>query len=312
MRALRFPLRALLTGALLILLATTGRAASAENLVTCDELPMQPADGVHVNGVRFYTYNSYPGGGGGGEGAPSLDSTYGARGPGITAYVQDPSIVTYNDYDYIVLGMEFDTPTKNLQFGIGLNDFGTFPVGALVDLYDASENYLGTLPITTSSVFTFTEGLFNYSGPAIKFAEVYINPYADAYAVDNIRFGNLVTRTQGAGEGIAAFDGTRFTTILNARATSLTGGTGSLLLVAGNGRGLLRSTRFNTVMLFGNRAVVTGTAVLQGVGNVRFAAEVIDGGPRPPADRITIAVDFGEGGGTLGPLQVTSGDFRVR
>jgi hypothetical protein len=311
MRLLRSSLRALLTVALFILLATAGRAASAENLVTCDELPPQPTNGVHVNGVEFYTYE--PGEESGG--LVPIASYYGDEGPGITAYVQDPSIVTSNEYTYNILGMQFDTPTNNLQFGIALDEFGTFPDGACVDLYSANEDLLGTFPLTTSSQFSYTEALFNYSGAPVKWAEVYINPeVADAYAVDNIRFGNLVTRTQASGEGTTAtVGGTRFTAVLSVRATTPGRGTGAYYAISsGTFRTSLRSLRLNTVMLFGNRAVITGLASVQGVGVVPFSAEIIDGGPQRGADRVTVSILLDDGPAPLGPLPIATGDFRVR
>lgn len=315
MRALRFPLRLVVTAATLLLLATSGHAAQAENLVTCDELPPQPTDGVHVNGVRFYTYGE--GGGGGGD-APGVSSIYGDEGPGIGAYVQDPSIVTYNDYDYTVVGMEFDTPTSNLQFGIALDEFGTLPEGAFVDLYAENEDLIATIPISTSSVIAFSEGLFNYNGPPVKFAEVYTDYDIDAYAVDNIRFGSLITRKLATGEGVTPpVNGSRYTAVLNARATSVAHGSGFFyFVVSGNGRGTLRSNQFKTVMLFGNRAVVTGTATVTGLGLVNFAAEIVDGGTRPGSDRVSVAIypvrGGGEGGDGIGPLPITAGNFRVQ
>jgi len=311
MRALRLPLRLLFTAVTLMLLTTAGRAASAENLVTCDELPPQPTDGVHVNGVRFYTYGE--GNGGGGD-APVVSSIYGDEGPGVGAYVQDPSIITNNYYDYTVLGMEFDTPTNNLQLGIALDEFGTLPQGAFVDLYAANEDFIATIPISTSSVFAFSEGLFNYNGPPVKFAEVYTDYDIDAYAVDNIRFGTLVNRTQGSGEGVTPTLGnSRYTAVLSAKATSLGHGTGFFYLIAsGSSRGTLRSTKFNTVMLFGNRAVVTGTATVTGLGAVRFAAEIVDGGTGRGADRVSVGIvreGFPE---FAGQFPIVTGDFRVR
>jgi hypothetical protein len=213
--------------------------------------------------------------------------------------------------------MEFDVPTTKLQFGIALNSFGNLPEGAFVDLYDTGENFLGTIPISASPLVNFPEGLFNYSGGAVKFAEVYISEDSNAFAIDNIRFGNLVNRTLATGEGVTPpWNGSRFTAVLNARATSLGHGTGFFyFVVSGNGRGTLRSTRFNTVMLFGNRAVITGTALVTGIGNVLFVAEVVDG-PRPGTDRVSVAFyppgGGGGGGGGTGPLPITAGNFRVQ
>lgn len=319
MRVLSLPLRLLFTAATLLLLATSGRAAGAENLVTCNELPRQPTDGVHVNGVLFYTYGEGGGEGNGESGGAPLPpaSYYGASGPGLGAYVQDPSIITDNYFQYTVVGMEFDVPTTNLQFGLALSDFGNFPQGAFVDLYDANENYLQTITISASPVVTYPEALFNYSGAPVKWAEVYTADEIESYAIDNIRFGNLVNRTQGIGEGTTpSFMGSRFAAVLNARATAPTRGTGSFTLVAsGREPGSLRSTQFNTVMLFGNRAVVTGIAMLKGQGLVRFVVEVVDGGTRAGADRISVAIyplnGEGEGDNTLGPLPIATGNFRV-
>lgn len=313
MRAFRLPLRALFTAATLILLATAGRAANAENLVTCDELPPQPADGLHVNGVTFWSGIS--------RGELSIQeqlttSYYGGQGPGLGAYVQDPSLITYNFNNFFgqsELMMEFDTPTQNLQFGVALPSDETLAEGATVELYDAEWQPIGSFPVQVSPVFSSAEGLFNYSGPAAKYAIVYSDPQQFAFAVDNIRFGTLVPRTQASGQGITAVGSTRVTSVLNARATALGRGNGSLYLFStGNYRGTLRTTQINTLMLFGNRAVLTGNAIVPGLGTVRFAAEIIDGGSRRGADRISVAFYNDSGGDEIGPLPVTTGDFRVR
>lgn len=313
MQVFKFPQRLLFTAATILLLAASGHAAGAENLVTCDELPMQPANGLHVNGVTFYTYGE-GGGQGGGSAAPYVASIYGDTGPGIGAYVQDPSIITDNFYQYNTLGMEFDTPTSKLQFGIALSSNATLPEGAVADLYDANENFIATIPISVAPIVGFSEGLFNYSGTPVKWAEVRIDSEADAFAVDNIRFGTFVNRTVGNGEGItSAMRGTRYTATLNVKATTLTQGTGYFYFTAsGIEGGVLRATQFTTVMLFGNRAVVTGTGVVAGRGAVRFVAEIVDGGRGPGTDRVTVALNSGgEGSEPIGPATITSGNFRV-
>lgn len=302
MQRLRGSIRGLLTAALLFLLVTAGRAAGAETLITADELPYQSADGLHLKGVTFGFEQEGQGFGG---------AFFGDSGPGLGAFVQTPIISVVSQSGTGALTMEFDTPTPNLQFGVVVPSNQTLPEGAIVILVDEHEDLIDIIPLTTSVYYRYSEGLFNYSGTPVKFAIVY-SEASTLFGVDNLRFGTLDPKSQASGEGIASGLGHRYATVLNARATGLGRGTGFLyFLSAGNSRGTFRSVRFNTVMLFGNRVAITGTAVVTGFGTVPFAAEIIDNG-RAGQDRATLEFNTNFGVVSFPPLPLTAGDIRVR
>jgi len=286
------------------LLTATGRAANAETLITGDELPSQSAIGLHVNGVTFGFQHQ-----GGGFGV----ATFGGTGPGRGAFVQDPSISVAASGNVGVLSLEFDTPTANLQFGGVVPTNATLPDGLLVELYDENQQLIGVRPIPIQQYYRYSEGLFNYSGTPVKKALVYTLTGINVFAIDNIRFGTPAPKTVASGEGVATGEGQRAVAVLNARATTLGRGTGFLYFLAtGGGRGTFRSTRFDTVMLFGNRAVISGTAVVTGVGTVRFVAEIIDGGRQRGADRIALSYKNDVMESTVQLLPLTTGDIQIR
>jgi hypothetical protein len=292
----------LLTAALLVLLVTAGRAAGAEALITADELPPQSADGLHLKGVTFGFEQEGQGFGG---------AFFGDTGPGLGAFVQTPIISVVSQSGSGALVMEFDIPTPNLQFGVVVSTNQPLPEGATVVLVDEHEDLIDIIPLTTSVYYRYSEGLFNYSGPPVKFAVVY-SEASSLFGVDNLRFGTLTPKSQASGEGIASGLGQRYAAVVSARATGLGRGTGFLyFLSAGNDRGAFRSVRMNTVMLFGNRAALTGTAVVAGFGTVPFAVEIVDNG-RTGQDRITL--EFLSNGGVVSfpSLPLTTGDIHVR
>jgi hypothetical protein len=59
-------------------------SATEPTTITFDDLPPQPVDGIHQEGVTF----DFKVGG-----VDSTDAFYNAFGPGATVYVQDPSII---------------------------------------------------------------------------------------------------------------------------------------------------------------------------------------------------------------------------
>ena len=93
--------------ALFIFLISSSAFSAAEVVLTMDDLPRQPVDGlIHQSGVTFgFLYN----------GLPSTSATYNGTGPGTTPHVQDPSIEGPADS---VLSVSFPVPTPLIRFGV--------------------------------------------------------------------------------------------------------------------------------------------------------------------------------------------------
>ncbi len=142
-----------------------------------DELSTRPANGVSINGVTF-RYDI--------GGAPSTDATYNAFGPGSTTFVQDPSLKGSTSGR---LTLAFDRPTGSLAFGLALSTFGSLSPGATVQLFNPGGHSRGVIALNTSSIVSFTEGRFTYSGGAIGRAVITFNStFAARFALDNLSF----------------------------------------------------------------------------------------------------------------------------
>lgn len=159
-------------------LAATGTAQAAVTTLDFTELPFQPVDGLSYMGVTFaFTI-------GGGH---AMDASYHASGPGATTFVQDPSL----EGDATgILTLDFTPrPTDQLQFGVVLNNFAPMMPGFTVELFDTGLVSLGTTPVNTDLLGSFTEGQFTYSGSPISRAIIDFNEkLADRFALDNLKF----------------------------------------------------------------------------------------------------------------------------
>ena len=143
-----------------------------------DELPSQPVNGLTYMGVTFgFEIGA----------VPSTEANYNALGPGPThIYVQDPSLVGSAAG---VLTLDFAVPTDILEFGVALSTESALTPGFIVNLYDPSLTPLGTFPVNTSPLVTFTEGLFTISGPLIGRAMVSFAPLeGGGFALDNLTY----------------------------------------------------------------------------------------------------------------------------
>ena len=163
-------------GAAFIALGTGGVAQAVT--LTFDELPFQPVDNLSFQGVTF----DFKVGG-----VDSTDARYGAGGPGAITFVQDPSL----EGDAAgILTLDFAEPTSLLNFGVALNTFGSLTPGFTVELFDPALMSLGITPVNTSSLVSFTEGLFTYSGAPVTRAVIDFNETAaNRFALDNLTFG---------------------------------------------------------------------------------------------------------------------------
>ncbi|MEZ6069156.1 MAG: DVUA0089 family protein [Pirellulales bacterium] len=149
----------------------------AEGIITFDELPAQPINGVSVDGVTFeFTIG----------GVASPLATFGSTGPGTTTFLSAPLADGPNAG---ILAWDFDKPVDTLSFGVALSTIAAVPVGFEVELFDAGGSSLGVFPMATEPLVSFTEGLFEYAGPAVSRVVVDFNEaVAGAFAVDNIKF----------------------------------------------------------------------------------------------------------------------------
>jgi hypothetical protein len=151
------PKHRILLAAAFFLCAASNAFAAGEIVLTMDDLPTQPVNGLmHPTGVQFgFTV----------VGAASLDATYHGGGPGIITFVQDPSIEgTVNG----VLSVTFPNPTPSVRFGLARNATTQLTNGATVELFDASNVSLGTINLALNPMPMFAEGQFTYSGSAVK------------------------------------------------------------------------------------------------------------------------------------------------
>jgi hypothetical protein len=159
-------------------MASPAAAATVTKTLTFDEIAATPANGVHLDGVRF---------GFSVAGKASTNATYGGLGPGVTKFVSDPSL----EGDATgTLTLTFDKPTKLLQFGAVLDATGTLTPGFTVNLFDKTGASLGTIPVTTKKHGTpLSEALFKKTGVAIKKAVITFDGVdAPRFALDNLTY----------------------------------------------------------------------------------------------------------------------------
>ncbi len=145
------------------------------------ELPSQPVNGLSYRGIYFSFFIGN---------TPSTDARYNASGPGIGAFVQDPSLEG-SAFGQLVL--DFAIPTPELSFGIARNTGDPLTPGATVVLFEAGGAIIGTFPVDmvpTPPGF-FSEAQFNYSGPQLVGRAIitFDSPaLAPRFALDNLQY----------------------------------------------------------------------------------------------------------------------------
>lgn len=162
----------------LTMAAFTATAASAQpfTLITFDELPVQPADGLTVKGVQFTT------------GTP--DVIFGGNGPGSVTHVQDPSL---EGTTAASLFLRFQTPIQSLRFGAAMSTFS--PTFLTVELFDPFSASLGVTTLNLTPIVSWSEGLFqwNATGPFAQNALIQFDQsLASRFAIDNILYQQAV------------------------------------------------------------------------------------------------------------------------
>ena len=156
-----------------LILAFGSGASAQQTTLTFDELPFQPVDGLSFMGVTF--------------GFTGTDAAYNSSGPFAITFVQDPTL----EGDAAgTLTLDFDVPTPTLQFGVARSGFDTLTPGFTVELFDSALTSLGTTPVNTTPLISFSEGQFTYSGTPVKRAiGTFPNPeLAVRFAFDNLTF----------------------------------------------------------------------------------------------------------------------------
>lgn len=178
----RLVLLASLLALLGVTFSTPAVAARPLTTLTFDELPSQPVDGVSIGGVTFGFRIG---------GNPSDDAFYNGLGPGVTTYVQDPSLEGSADG---TLTLQFDHPTTILRFGIARNCFCTLTPGVSVQLFSPGGHHSqGLISRPTASLGTFSEALFSYVGAAIQTAVITFPSANEAFrfALDNLTYASI-------------------------------------------------------------------------------------------------------------------------
>ncbi|MBD2365435.1 PEP-CTERM sorting domain-containing protein [Anabaena minutissima FACHB-250] len=184
-RKTQFPINTVLiaiSSTALISLVTMSATQAATVTLTFDELPTQPVDGLSFKGVTFdFKIN----------GVNSTDAFYNLLGPEGTVFISDNSL---NGLARGVLTLDFEQSISALSFGVALNRFTNFTPGFTVELFDPKLTSLGITPVNTSSLVSFTEGLFSYSGEPVRRAVVnFNNEDAFAFSLDNLTYQPIST-----------------------------------------------------------------------------------------------------------------------
>ena len=173
-----FEVSLLLAVVLVVMAAGPVLANKPLTTLTFDELPFQPVDGLYFNGVTFgFQIND----------VNSDDAWYHLDGPDTT-YVQAPSLE--GDAEG-TLTLTFDQPTTVVEFGVALSTGVTLQAGATVDLYRPGKGWLRqNITLATSPNPAFSEGLFSYSGPAVKTVVITFDWQSDdtRFMLDNLKF----------------------------------------------------------------------------------------------------------------------------
>lgn len=155
-------------------------AGTSEAARTLDfsELPTQSVDGLSYMGVTFgFSIGDNP----------SSDAHYNSTGPGITAFLEEPSL---EGSAKGVLTFEFTPkPTGKLQFDAALSTDSPLMPGFTVEYFVSGLASLGITPVNTSPHGNWTKGQFAYSGAPISKAIIDFNgDSAERFAIDNVTF----------------------------------------------------------------------------------------------------------------------------
>lgn len=152
--------------------------SGAAVILDFSELPNQPVNGLNAVGVIFHFSIG---------GNPSSDAEYHSIGPGITTFLDDPSL---EGNAQGVLTLEFmSEPTNELQFGLALSTDAPLTPGFTVELFDTSFTSFGVTPVNTFPIDVWTEAQYTYSGTPIRQVVIdFDESSAERFAMDNLMF----------------------------------------------------------------------------------------------------------------------------
>lgn len=168
-------MKSIFLSCLLVLCVTASEAAV---LITFDEQPTQPVDGLVVEGVAFqFTVG----------GSSSPDAVFNSDLPVTTVNLDDKVL---SGPVAGLLTFQFSAPVIAFQFGLVLNTLDPEQPAAIISLLDTSLQPAGDLPLDTNPLLLFSEGLFSYAGPAISQVQIAFSgtTAADLFAIDNLEY----------------------------------------------------------------------------------------------------------------------------
>jgi hypothetical protein len=163
--------------AVLFTLGLPSLAAADPVTLRFNELSTRPVNGVSIGGVTFsFTVN----------GVASTDAVYNATtGPVGTRFLQCPCLEGAANG---ALTVRFADPVNRIQFGLALPTFVNLQPGFTVQLFNANAQLIGTFPVNTSPVLTFSEAQFSYLGAHVTTMVITFNPNRGRFALDNLTF----------------------------------------------------------------------------------------------------------------------------
>jgi hypothetical protein len=159
---------------LAILLQT--QASAQTTTLYMDEAAPQTLDGLHVADVSF-AFSV--------DGLSSQDASFNAYGVGDLAYVSDPSIEGSTSG---VLSVQFDMPVSQISFGVALQSEYTLTDAVSVTLRASDHHIISTNWLSTTPVFVFSEGLFEYVGSDISSMDITFSIPAIRFALDQLSY----------------------------------------------------------------------------------------------------------------------------
>jgi hypothetical protein len=164
---------------LTISMAAPVTAGKPLSVLTMDEIPNQPIDGLRYGGVTFSFHVN---------GIPSTDAHYHAFGPLQLLYLDDPSIEGTASGTVVI---EFDKPTTVIEFGVALNVWRHLRDAVIIKLYRPGVGLLReTIDLDAHPEIFWAEALYQYFGPAVKTVEISFRTdlFNPRFALDNLTF----------------------------------------------------------------------------------------------------------------------------
>ena len=170
--------RAIIILITLIISAVPVFAEMPLDTLSFDEIAFQPVNGLNYGGVAFAFEIAN---------LPSADANYNSSGPGQVEYVQDPSL---EGNAAGVLTIIFDQPTTRISFGVAVSCHNcTLDDSVSVGVYRPGKGTLRTtVAMDTIPEVSWSEGWFEYEGPAVKTITVAFQGPFMRFALDNFSF----------------------------------------------------------------------------------------------------------------------------